>query len=379
MGGKPRLSFYTNIPTPYQLDFFDALSELFELKVVYYATIEEDRMWKLDTHSNNYEIVHLKKSLLSNLLLKVHHTLHYSGAIFRQVLTDPAPYVIVGGSYIAPNAIIAMLLSRLRGKKIAFLSEAFQPAVRLSRRWLRKIFLVPLRISCDMLFAIGDVAANSYQQQGINKPTYKIPYSIDSTQFDINNLDPAYLHRITEEIKPQGNEFVFITSGSLIHRKGIDTLVKAFSEGMPPHVKLLIMGDGPDRSDLEKLANNNPNIIFMGFAQKNAIPYYFNAADAFIFASRYDGWAVVINEAIAARLPIISSNTVGAALDLIQHNENGYLCTCEDPLCFRKYALELVNNPQKYAEIVQKMEALIPIIDTKHYAQKTLEAFTQNQ
>ena len=63
-------------------------------------------------------------------------------------------------------------------------------------------------------------------------------------------------------------------------------------------------------------------IVFLGFVEKNDIPYYFANSDIFAFASRYDGWALVINEALAADLPIISSDKVGAAVDKLKHRIN---------------------------------------------------------
>ena len=57
---KQKLSFYTNIPTPYQLDFFNALSEIFELHVIFYAKEEANRQWILNIENLPYSVTILK-------------------------------------------------------------------------------------------------------------------------------------------------------------------------------------------------------------------------------------------------------------------------------------------------------------------------------
>jgi glycosyltransferase involved in cell wall biosynthesis len=60
------------------------------------------------------------------------------------------------------------------------------------------------------------------------------------------------------------------------------------------------------------------------------LPDWFSIADVFVFPSRHDGWAVVINEACAAGLPIIVSTQTGAAHDLVEEGVNGFLLNCEE-------------------------------------------------
>ena len=65
---KPSLSFYTNIPTPYQLSFFDELSKRFELKVIYFSKSENNRTWDFDFGKCGYEIRFLKNNFISKIV-----------------------------------------------------------------------------------------------------------------------------------------------------------------------------------------------------------------------------------------------------------------------------------------------------------------------
>ncbi len=66
-------------------------------------------------------------------------------------------------------------------------------------------------------------------------------------------------------------------------------------------------------------------ICFKGFVQSSALPDAFAQADVFVLPSRHDGWGLVINEAIAAGMPVITTDCVGAAADLVEDGRNGFV------------------------------------------------------
>src|SRR6266404_1499463 len=64
-------------------------------------------------------------------------------------------------------------------------------------------------------------------------------------------------------------------------------------------------------------------IQYEGFQSPENLPAYFAQADVFVLPSRHDGWGVVVNQALAAGLPIIASDAVGAGLDYVENGING--------------------------------------------------------
>jgi glycosyltransferase involved in cell wall biosynthesis len=71
-------------------------------------------------------------------------------------------------------------------------------------------------------------------------------------------------------------------------------------------------------------------ICYAGFQPPDALPQFFAQADVFVLPSRYDGWGVVVNQALGAGLPIIASDQVGAAFELIRASENGFIFPAGD-------------------------------------------------
>jgi len=345
---KQKLSFYTNIPTPYQLDFFYSLSTIFDLHVVFYAKEEANRQWKLSMENLPYSVTILKDASLVKPLLKFDHSYHFSWHIFKTIWNDTAPFIIVGGTYHAPNVFFTLLLGKLKNKKIAFFSEKIPPEKFFIKKLIKKIFLLPIKYWADFLIAVGKEVADSYKIYGVNLPQIVIPYNIDNKLYDKEILNKTKLDLITQTYKPN-NETILLSSGALIVRKGMDILIDAFlllEPEIQKHTKLIIIGDGPEKQNLSKKIDDNPNIILAGFKEKEEIPYYFAIADIFVFASRYDGWALVINEAFAAGLPIIASNATGAAREWIHQNLNGYLVNEPSPKQYADYLSNLIKNPE---------------------------------
>ena len=161
---------------------------------------------------------------------------------------------------------------------------------------------------------------------------FNIPYFCDLQPFQA-------------EEKVKHDRINLLYSGQFIERKGIDTLLQAFADIAEdcPTVDLILAGGTAENIDDCLIPEKyRQRIIFAGFVQPANLPGLFAQADIFILPSRYDGWGVVINEALGAGLPVIASDRVGAAHDLVIPDENGYLFPAGDSgelaACIKKLA-----------------------------------------
>jgi glycosyltransferase involved in cell wall biosynthesis len=372
MDVKPSLSFYTNIPTPYQLSFFNELAKRFELTVIYYSTTESNREWNFNLEQG-YNVILLKNNFIARIVQKKIVDFHFSWQIFSTAWKDKSEYVIVGGAYWIPNASTAMLFSHMRSKKVAYFTEPLFEVTNKIKYGIKWLLLRNLNLCCDAIFCIGKKAAISFEYYDVKAPKFIIPYNIDSTEFA--NLDELKLSAFKAKYR-RGNELILISSGSLIPRKGMDILINAVNQ-IGKNIKLIIVGDGPERAELETLAGTNNNIIFAGFQLPADLPYFFAVADVFAFASKYDGWAVVINEAIAAGLPIISSDAVGAAIEVVTNYDNGIICASGNVQAFKEAIELLLAQPELREKFKERAKALVPFISSDYNAQRVFDIFTR--
>jgi glycosyltransferase involved in cell wall biosynthesis len=350
---QPLLSFYTNMPTPYQLDFFNELAKRFTLQVIYFTEREADRQWNLPVTNAGYTTRVLKNSGLARLIQRKVVSFHFSWQIIKLLWKDKAPYVIVNGTYWSPNTVLVMLISYWRKKKVLLYAEPVFPTNNRLSYWVKKyLLMLPLRHCTHGILAIGKKAVEGYKAYGYAKNIYNVPYNIDISLFDRSKLDASKLQSLRERYQ-LGNDPVLLSSGALVERKGMDTVIRAFMQATA-HKRghLIILGEGPQRPALEALAAGNPYIHLVGFCEKQEVPYYFGLATIFVFASRYDGWGLVINEALAAGLAIVASRETGAAADKLVHGYNGFVFAANSAEEFEGYMELLVNNPDKVKQLV---------------------------
>ena len=145
----------------------------------------------------------------------------------------------------------------------------------------------------------------------------KIPSSPVSYPIDQNKVDQLW-HQFR-------GKFIVIHAANMLKHKGFDVTVKAAKIlGMKnPRVQFLLLGDGPERKELEQQCRGLTNIRFMG--KQNDMGSMFAAADLLIHPSYTEGLGSVILEAMAAGLPVIGSNA-GGIPDIIDHRISGLLC-----------------------------------------------------
>jgi N-acetyl-alpha-D-glucosaminyl L-malate synthase BshA len=112
--------------------------------------------------------------------------------------------------------------------------------------------------------------------------------------------------------------------------------------------KLVLVGDGPERSECERLSrqlNLYDHVKFLG--KQEGLVEILNASDIFLIPSQSESFGLAALEAMACGLPVISSS-VGGLPELVRHNETGYIAEIGDIDRMAKYTLELLTNEKKY-------------------------------
>ncbi len=138
-------------------------------------------------------------------------------------------------------------------------------------------------------------------------------------------------------------EDYFITVGRIVKCKRFEIIVEAFKINGK---KLIIVGDGSARKDLEK--NSTPNIHFVGFKNKDELKGLLAKARAFVFAAEED-FGIAIVEALAAGLPVLAYSG-GASQELINNN-NGILYDRQDPLVLNKALNKFLEKENEFNSV----------------------------
>ena len=156
------------------------------------------------------------------------------------------------------------------------------------------------------------------------------PYTVDNDR--LQSAAAALAPRRAELRKelgvPSGNAPVVATVCRLIEKKGLFTLLEAFRRARAevPGV-LLIVGSGPLEQRLRAIVERDriPDVVFGGFLNRSEVTQAYAVADAFALLSEYqETFGLAVNEAMNFSLPIVVSDRVGCAADLVNEDRNGY-------------------------------------------------------
>jgi glycosyltransferase involved in cell wall biosynthesis len=203
-------------------------------------------------------------------------------------------------------------------------SNAFDETRTASREWIKRRI-----VSCFSAgLAGGTMAADYLVQLGMDRDAVFSGYDVvDNAHFQKET--PA---RTDEVRKAASGRPFFLAAARFIAKKNLAGLLKAYAayrhRAGSDAWALIILGDGPLRPELERLRtalNLSGDVVFPGFKQYEELPAWYAAAQAFILPSTTEQWGLVVNEAMAAGLPVLVSRRCGCAVDLVAEGKNGLL------------------------------------------------------
>jgi len=222
-----------------------------------------------------------------------------------------------------------LMRTKMTGRRWMFWGEKLG-----ARSWKQNLLTAPLHRASGIA-AIGTWAQRDYAARFPSTRIFNIPYHCDLAAFASEPPAPR---------EPGTVSYLFC--GQMIARKGVDLLLSAFS-ALPENARLLLVGREAELPGL--LATLAPSVRdrvrYAGFQAPNALPKFFAQADVFVLPSRYDGWGVVVNQALGAGLPIIASDCVGAARDLVREDENGFTFPTGNPEALATAMNRYATNP----------------------------------
>ncbi len=303
MSRKHKVAFVTIVPSPYQRDLFGALAarEEVDVSVYYLESASPDSPWP-DKDLRAFE------RILPGFWFNV--------GSMRAHMNWPIPDLsnadfVVLSSFTSVTG--QLLMRRLRRQRWLFWGERMRPQIG-AKRLVQQQLASPIAGAAGVV-AIGGAAERDYRSRFPNLRHFCIPYHCELAPFLATRRDGA--------TRP----LTFLFCGQMIERKGVDILLLAFDRliASGADARLLLVGR---EAELPKFMNlvspaTRLKVDYEGFQAPESLPSYFARSDVFVLPSRHDGWGVVVNQALATGIPIITSDAVGAGLDYVRNGING--------------------------------------------------------
>jgi glycosyltransferase involved in cell wall biosynthesis len=219
---------------------------------------------------------------------------------------------------------------------IPYLLRAETPAWSIPRvmeqsAWVKKrirnVALRSLIARASSLLAVGTANERFYLRMG--SPSAKIarvPYVVDNAAVTAAAEDGAKHRKASRELLGIGvDDFVLIGVGKLMRRKRPLDVVRAIA-ALPASVHLVWIGSGPLEASMRReaeLLGIASRVHLTGFLSSPEVWRMLGIADLFACPSEAEPWGLVINEAVAASLPVLVSDQCGAAEDLVVPDRTG--------------------------------------------------------
>lgn len=188
------------------------------------------------------------------------------------------------------------------------------------------------------------VVAQSSNTKDNTKKYYKCHKEIEIIPLPYEVVNFKKISR--KKLRLKDDKKYLIGVGRLVKRKGFEYLIKSLKL-LNEDVECLIIGDGPEKENLQQLAVNlglKQRVNLLGYLSEEEKKFqYLAAADIFVLSSLHEGFGIVLQEAMQVGLPIIATN-IGGQVDFIKDGENGFLVNIKDEESIADSAERILNS-----------------------------------
>jgi hypothetical protein len=347
-----RIAFLTNCIPPYLKPVLDLLTARHTGFRIFVSTpIESNCSWKVDW--SGLDVVVQKTITLRGRWrhprafeepLEVHFPLDTVNQLRR---FDPD---IVISNELGFRTLLAVLYTKIRrGARVISWTDVNDTSEQHGRGFARNLLRRVLRNNIHAFLALGSGGVRYLRSLGADeKKIFRFVYTTDVQRFAKQELGES--GRRTGRV---------LYVGRLIQLKGLQQFIEALSRWSAEHptrqIEFVLAGEGPLRDNLERIpVPENLRVTFLGPVAYENLPDIYAQADLFAFPTLLDLWGVVVNEALAAGLPVLGSVYAQAVTELVQPGRTGWIFHPDDAEeMYRSIDQSLTTPPEE----LQRMRA----------------------
>lgn len=315
---------------PYSIPRFTALQLLrrdYTVQVMALGATERMREWQVPKAGLGFEYVEpFPGETLEHIA---------PGSLAERVtrwLEDSDPQVVVITGYYFKAMRAAARWAKRSGRASVFIGDSqWVDRRRVAvREWAKGWWV---RRHYDAAFVAGERTAAYLMRMGFPRDRVWTGYDVVDNRLFANGAAAARTEGDSLRTRLGLPERYFLFVGRFAPEKNVVRLLEAYARYRQVAARrawgLVLVGAGPLASQLRAYAQGLPDIVFAGFQQSETLPSYYGLASCLVLPSVSEPWGLVVNEAMAAGLPVIVSHRCGCVPELVRSGVNGYVC---DPL-----------------------------------------------
>ncbi|MBR2794111.1 MAG: glycosyltransferase family 4 protein [Solobacterium sp.] len=330
-----RVVLINNIPSPYSVDLYRTLQQNhpeYEFHIIFTSASEGNRNWKGEVSSLNH--VSILESKVIRLKTRTDQRYIHFPASIQKKLEEIDPIAVIAKEY-NPSALSSLAWCRKRKRKFIHVTEGTlltEKNLNFIQKYSRK------KIITKADFCIAASTKAKEKLEFWKCPKEKI--AISFLTFDMHALRKA-------ERKPIPGRLLYV--GSFAKRKGVDLLISSLPYiKQPYHLHLVGNGSEEELSEMKQLAETlgvRESVEFCGYKEGEALFREYGESSVFVLATREDCFGLVLLEAAALGVPIVSSKYADGAYDIIIDGVNGMIADPYDSASFGKAIASVLSEP----------------------------------
>ncbi len=349
MAGKIRCALLSEMLQPYRIPVFNRIAEddRIDFEVLLLSVREANREWEIEMENCRFKY----RTLPSRdfYIRSLDWGLHFNRGVGR-ALDEIGPEVVVGTGYVSPAYLAGQKWAKRNGAGYVLWSGSTASTSRIGKgplKWMKKRFVR----NCE-----------AYLSYGTDATKQLIALGADASRVvtGCNTVDIETFEERTETARnaPEFPDWrkgypkhLILYIGQMIERKGVPDLIRAFQSIKARDLGLVLVGDGPERERYQREFEGVDRVYWEGYKQSRDLGPFLAAADVLVMPSRLELWGLVVNEAMASGLPVISTTCSGSTTDLVEEGVTGYSFEAKDEMALATLLKSVADHPDRWAEM----------------------------
>lgn len=360
-----------NFEPPYRVPFFNILGAHYDVTLALSERKNEQKgrneKWFVE-QDRNYKLIQLpgKKIFGKKICFSV-----------RELIRDDSYDLYFMDMYGNLTNMLAILLINMKKKNKKFILSVDGMLERKENKLVKMLKSYLLKSPCCVL-SPSDYVTRCLMSYGVDSDKiYQYPFSsIVDADVEERCLTKDEKRALRQKLGIK-EEKVIVTVGQCIPRKGFDVLLNACAQ-IDGNVGVYFLGGEKTQEYDEIISKNNlKNIVFPGFKSKEELREYYKAADLFVLPTREDIWGLVVNEAMACGLPVITTDRCVAGLELVKDDENGYIVPVDEVDLLATHCNTIIHDEKIQQSMAECSLEKIREFTVENMASRHIEVFDE--
>lgn len=354
-----KILFFHNTAMWYRIPFFKYLNSIYDVSFIFTDISLCKNVYGIELSDNISDLEGVKYKIPSNSFYGI------SFEMLKQLLYEN--YDVVVDSLESPlKTACTFTLSKIRQKPIIFWSEEWNWTRNNNLiNKVRAFFLSTIASNSSAIVVPGTIHKEYFTYLGV--PPEKIFIMPNVSNISFQKKDLLNKDSLKKNLNIHDNK-VILYVGRLVKRKGVEYLIRAFGKLRAEYKDaiLIIVGRGEQKDSLKSLSkvlDIEKTVFFMDYVDDDMLRAYYLLCNICVIPSVTDGigdpWVFIVNEAMYFGKPIIATNSVGAAFDMIKNNENGFIVPEKDIDALYNSMKTILSNPKMEMEMGVESKRII--------------------